>query len=85
MTQKEIDDAKFSFYNAIADAFRNIQVLSNVSDPNDESKVKQTMLKIKDNLSNVDRFYKEIEALEYEVPDPEDEEEGYNFLLNGMK
>ena len=74
-------------YLRIADALKNIQVIAgaNVS-LEDEARVRQSLLKIRDNVSECERRYGMINQLMLETPESEDKDDDNNiFLMNAMK
>jgi hypothetical protein len=72
-------------YVCIADALRTIQIIAgaNIS-LEDESKVKQNLARIKDNIIECERRYGMINQLMMEIPESEDEDRNI-FLMDAMK
>lgn len=86
MTQRELDNAKYTIKCCMEEQFKSMQSYSySLKDPDDEQKNKITMSKIKDIVANVDRLYLELEELNVSNVDEEDNndfEYGYGYKLD---
>lgn len=76
MKQSELDEKIYEVKSFIADKFKDIQMQSrSLKNVESEVKVKQTLIKIQDAITDIRRGYDELENLTLIIPDQNEPEE----------
>lgn len=83
MTKKQIDEKIYNYNTFILDKFKDIQAQANSLKNVDKPKNDVAFAKITDAIADVRNAFDKLEELEYEVPDPEEEEESGMAFFGG--
>ena len=89
MSRRDYDDKEYELKSHIADKFKDIQMQANsLKNVEDETKVRQTFIKINDFIDEARRAYGDLEALAHEdVIEEEDTTDDYcgmNFITSSF-
>ena len=84
MTFRDIELQKSAYNNLIADKFKEMQIASNqLKYAEDKGKNTQILVKMKDAIEEVYRCYSKLEELELEIPEEENDDNGFGSGFGG--